>query len=499
VGIAVGVDRNNVKHVYGRYVSALVPNVVPDALRSLYLEERKTEDIDHSLILGHDEEVDEILASPEKLFDHIQKDMKQEREANLVRGDKPSTISVDVAFCLDCTGSMSAWIAAAKGQILTITEDIAPKIIEKNPGLDIEIKFSLIGFRDYGDADQIVCFPADFHFSDDKKAFKTHVQSLQARGGGDGPEDLLGALNVAGTQLKWESSIKYLVVVTDAPAHGQDCNDDPNDRHSTGDPTGLTMRKVMEPIGQKNIDLMFCQVKRTNTQKTENQMEKYYNSHKAGRVMERIQLFDADVAETGRFHFIFCLDDSGSMNGVPWQALMSAYAAFIHRRRNDQGLGDLVSTLTFGRQCKVICELQKIAEVKTSMTPRLESESYCEALRGAGLFLEKTPAGMTPMIIFMSDGHDTSGGNPVPLVTAFKSRHPDLVCHCVGLSANCDIASLRSMSDAGGGTTKMTENHTIVSAFAEIAAGCAAMDGMVAKFGEKIAGMVANRICLDHM
>ena len=64
MGIAVGVDRNNVKHVYGRYVSALVPNVVPDALRSLYLEERKTEDIDHSLILGHDEEVDEILASP---------------------------------------------------------------------------------------------------------------------------------------------------------------------------------------------------------------------------------------------------------------------------------------------------------------------------------------------------------------------------------------------------------------------------------------------------
>lgn len=55
------------------------------------------------------------------------------------------------------------------------------------------------------------------------------------------------------------------------------------------------------------------------------------------------------------------------------------------------------------------------------------------------------------------------------------------------------------MSDAGGGTTKMTENHKIASAFSEIAAGCAAMDGMVAEFGEKIAGMVANRNCLDHM
>jgi len=79
----------------------------------------------------------------------------------------------------------------------------------------------------------------------------THLHSLVARGGIDGPEDLLGALSMVGTQLQWESRIKYLVIMTDAPAHGQECNDDPNDRYRSGDPNGLTMKQVMEPLVQK--------------------------------------------------------------------------------------------------------------------------------------------------------------------------------------------------------------------------------------------------------
>ena len=127
MGVAVGVDRNNVKHVYDCYVSAMVPRVVPDALRSLYLEELTAEETDHDLVMGTEEDVADILASPDKLFSHLQNDLDKEREANLVQGDKPSAISVDVAFCLDCTGSMSAWLGAAKDQILFIANQISPK------------------------------------------------------------------------------------------------------------------------------------------------------------------------------------------------------------------------------------------------------------------------------------------------------------------------------------------------------------------------------------
>ena len=315
----------------------------------------------------------------------------------------------------------------------------------------------------------------------------------------DGPEDLLGALNMAGTQLQWESRIKFLVIITDAPAHGLECNDDPNDHYIDGDPNGLTMKHVMEPLGQKNIDLMFCQVKKTKTQKTEELMAKYYNSDKAGeqRAMQKVQLFHADAIETGRFHFVFCLDESGSMGGAPWQDLMKAYATFINKRRNDQGMGDVVSTITFSDEYRTHHTLLPIDQVVTGINFVSGGTNFDAALTGAGQALVRTPPGVSPMLIFMSDGQ--GGGNPVPTIQGFRQQYPGFVCHCVGLGSGCCMGTLRSMSDAGGGSSHATEMDTIAGAFGQIAAGCAAMDGMVTEFGEKIAGMVAHRICVDHM
>ena len=45
--------------------------------------------------------------TPSALFDKLQADMSREKEATLVCWDKPDVITVDIAFSLDCTGSMS--------------------------------------------------------------------------------------------------------------------------------------------------------------------------------------------------------------------------------------------------------------------------------------------------------------------------------------------------------------------------------------------------------
>ena len=213
--------------------------------------------------------VGEILDNPGDALEMLQNSMALEREANLVQGDKPSVITVNVAFCLNCTGSMSAWIEAAKGQILTIMEDILGALRKKYEDLKMEINFCLVGYRDFGNTEQLLVFPpVEQGFTQDTAAFRTVVQNLVARGGDDGPEDLLGALHVAGSQLKWESKIKFLIVMTDAPAHGLECNDDPNDRYKDRDPNGHTMASVMQLISKKKIDVMFCQIKKTHTSKT---------------------------------------------------------------------------------------------------------------------------------------------------------------------------------------------------------------------------------------
>lgn len=56
------------------------------------------------------------------------------------------------------------------------------------------------------------------------------VSDLAAAGGGDIPEDLLPALYTA-CGLRWTSKARFLLLITDAPCHGRDCNSDPHDAY----------------------------------------------------------------------------------------------------------------------------------------------------------------------------------------------------------------------------------------------------------------------------
>jgi hypothetical protein len=156
-----------------------------------------------------------------------------------------------------------------------------------------------------------------------------------------------------------------------------------------------------------------------------------------------------------------------------------------------------VSTVTFESGWRAQGTLVPIDQVNTNLNFKGGGTNFDAALTGATQALAQTPRGVTPMIIFMSDGQ--GGGTPVPTIQGFRRQYPGFVCHCVGLGNGIDMATLKGMSDAGGGQTRLTQMDTIATAFGEIAAGCAALDGMVAKFGEEIAKMVATRICLDHM
>ena len=72
------------------------------------------------------------------------------------------------------------------------------------------------------------------------------VRSLSAGGGADGPEDVLPALTAAATLLDWQAKVRFLVLVTDAPAHGRDCNDKTDDQYPGGSPSGQTVEGVMK-------------------------------------------------------------------------------------------------------------------------------------------------------------------------------------------------------------------------------------------------------------
>jgi hypothetical protein len=124
---------------------------------------------------------------------------------------------------------------------------ISSECCRTGAGLEIELRFALIAYRDVGDTDAIVVHdftPDPAQLQDQvRKTCSTlwslwraevhnagvrnpvsQVSSLQATGGGDLPEDILPALHAAATQLSWASRARFALLIADAPCHGRDCH-----------------------------------------------------------------------------------------------------------------------------------------------------------------------------------------------------------------------------------------------------------------------------------
>ena len=121
---------------------------------------------------------------------------------------------VDILFCVDATGSMGSWIEAAKQKCQSISQFA----LTKYPHL--EFSFGAIFYRDPIDS------PSDkndyFQPTTSISSLTNFMASMRACGGGDGPEDWVGAFNILIHSIKWRSgATRGIIHIADAPAHGQ--------------------------------------------------------------------------------------------------------------------------------------------------------------------------------------------------------------------------------------------------------------------------------------
>lgn len=126
--------------------------------------------------------------------------------------------SIEVAFVLDTTGSMSGLIESAKEKIWSIASSMAQA--EGGP----EIKMALVAYRDRGD--QYVTRVIDL--STDLDSMHAALMDFEAGGGGDGPESVNQALYDAVNGLSWSQgagTYRAVFLVGDAPPH-MDYQDD---------------------------------------------------------------------------------------------------------------------------------------------------------------------------------------------------------------------------------------------------------------------------------
>src|ERR1700710_52544 len=120
--------------------------------------------------------------------------------------------TVEVAFVLDTTGSMGGLIEGAKRKIWSI----ATAIVDSNP--DADIRMGLVAYRDIGD-DYVT---RKIELTSDIQDLYANLLELKARGGGDWPESVNEALDVAINKLQWTAGgdVRRIVfLVGDAPPH----------------------------------------------------------------------------------------------------------------------------------------------------------------------------------------------------------------------------------------------------------------------------------------
>ncbi|CAH1799330.1 unnamed protein product [Owenia fusiformis] len=151
---------------------------------------------------------------------------------------------LDLAFAMDCTGSMSSYIRSAQRSIHKIVEEIVAK--EQS-----DINLALVEYRDHPPQDSsFVTRPHDFTNKVGK--MKGWLDDCSASGGGDGPEAVADALHQV-LKLSWrDEATKICVFIADAPPHGLQKS---RDGFPKGCPDGLDPMTITHQLAEKGVTI----------------------------------------------------------------------------------------------------------------------------------------------------------------------------------------------------------------------------------------------------
>ncbi|XP_006816760.1 uncharacterized protein LOC102807614 [Saccoglossus kowalevskii] len=151
---------------------------------------------------------------------------------------------LDLAFVMDCTGSMGSWINEARKNIQSIVDEIVAKEMS-------DIRLALVEYRDHPPQESTFVTRV-LDFTPSLKDMQKQMDNMKANGGGDGPEAVADGLHEA-LNLNWRPlATKVCVLIADAPPHGLR---DSGDGFPKGCPAGHDPMKIARQMAEQNITL----------------------------------------------------------------------------------------------------------------------------------------------------------------------------------------------------------------------------------------------------
>lgn len=280
-----------------------------------------------------------------------------------------SKLDIEIAFLVDLTGSMTPYVSCIGALVRSLVDQqgaVMGKLRASFPDMAISFRIAFLGFRDIDDGEhqyeEITWGNSSGHFSGDtdRAVRMVETMSLQTHGGGDIAEDWLGAIDrctIWSSQGDWKSKLKFMILLTDAPAHGYCTGSSQNqvmDRHSAQHPSGLTADGVVDGLVRRGINLFICSFDPPATKETEDDLSKKFLDHPKNtdqRTLSVVPLVSNQTRQQNQVvqsnrHVIFVLDESGSMSGY-WTGVVAAYRKFVEQRLRFQCDTDRVSVVQF--------------------------------------------------------------------------------------------------------------------------------------------------------
>ena len=186
----------------------------------------------------------------EEIKKEIQKPMKL---VMVVFGKQINMVTLDLLFIMDITESMQDLLDETRDSIKYILD----KIKQDSPGIDV--RFAYEGYRDFQDLQEGEKYYT-IDFETDSDVFKSKLNEIVAKGGGDDAEDVAGGL-FAGLNMSWRSNARYAILIADAPGHGNKYHDkEVEDHYPDGDPNGHVLEDLMAKYVDKNINLNLARI-----------------------------------------------------------------------------------------------------------------------------------------------------------------------------------------------------------------------------------------------
>lgn len=244
---------------------------------------------------------------------------------------------LDLAFVVDTTGSMGAFIQTAQRQMIALLQGLSTSI-----ATPLDLRLAVVEYRDHPPQDH--SFVARAHeFSKDLRQVQKTINALKPDGGGDGPEAVYDGLSAACEKLAWrDHSQRLVVLIGDAPPHGWYRG---GDGFPDGCPCGQTPDSVTALYEQHGITLYAVGLTR-HVDDSFGRLARYtggdyFGSEHGGTALEGVQTllglefkdidFDRQVLERCRADAAWTVDGLGTALASP-RARLSASLSRLGRR-----------------------------------------------------------------------------------------------------------------------------------------------------------------------